>query len=282
MKKFLLMLICALTFGTFLMSNVHAEDTYCVNIIILGEAGSGKTLLRNALANVPPEDDYMIRKFTTKTNVKLYDKEINGGKYRFLYWDTVGVDKKQTALMKHCDKMRGLFIIVLDLYHFHLKLEMSFGNYDALINEFNARYRDQIFTRFKKAKLPAPIVLIVGTKLDSVEDLPDFDTFISELKESFGEKNFYVVSVKQYSACLSEILNKAGALKEAREQHEKIDAENSIVNIESIKEHSGIPALQNRIEQLTKGGVVPIIKSHVKQEEFVRFMQTSDVLKWYE
>lgn len=252
MKRFLLILVSILMLGTFIISNVYADDkVYIVNILILGEGGSGKTVLRSALINEEEPTEDGLRKHTEKTNCASYQKlkndtvfvsdsiNLNEKKYKFLFWDTCGDKKNQTALIKHSDKIGTAFIIVMDLDRAYYQLfdrrmaeenKDKFYNrdYRAFVDDFKKNYNNVIYHNNKNKKVPK--ILYVTTKEDMVRGKPHYPDFIYNILNKLAPpSDVFIVSALEYTKSLKSILVNMGVCEDAQKQQSELSDELNLV-----------------------------------------------------
>lgn len=252
MKRFLLILVSILMLGTFIISNVYADDkVYIVNILILGEGGSGKTVLRSALINEAEPTEDGLRERTKKTNCVSYQKlkndtvfvsdsiNLNEKKYKFLFWDTCGDEKNQKALIKHSDKIGTAFIIVMDLERAYYQLFDSRmaekegyrfynGNYTTFVADFKNKYNNVIYHNDKSKKVPK--ILYVATKEDLVRGKPNYPDFIYNIFNKLAPpSDVFIVSALEYTKSLKSILVNMGVCEDAQKRQSALSDELNLV-----------------------------------------------------
>ena len=117
-------------------------------IVIIGDAAVGKTMISNAILNVPFREEYQPSVGASIVNIQ-YTNDLTGDTFCISLWDTAGQEEYRSLVNIYFRESNVVLII------FDLTSHKSFEDVDEWIDEI-----------FANCGEPLPTLLIVGNKSD--------------------------------------------------------------------------------------------------------------------
>lgn len=116
MKKLLTIYLAAIFLGILSISNTHATQSKRIDVLIIGNASSGKTWLRACLLGENPstfESEY--RAATTTVNAAFSSITVDDKQVSLLYWDSPGDPSVHDQLLTFAGERCQFIILTMDL-----------------------------------------------------------------------------------------------------------------------------------------------------------------------
>ena len=147
----------------------NSEYDYLLKIILIGDAGVGKTFLLSRYIN-----EQLPRKKGPTIGVEFATKSIclaNGGIVKAQIWDTAGTERFKAITSAHYRKSVGALVV------YDITVKDTFIHVKKWLDELREHGE------------PGIVVTLVGNKIDLVKEDPSLRQVTTEEAQSFATKN---------------------------------------------------------------------------------------------